>query len=69
MKDIVKQWKLEVYKINNFKCNRFLKKRKKADGLVSKSALVVLMNKLVRIIYSQCNNGCLFKLQFALYNF
>ena len=36
-------------------------KKKKADGLVSKSALVASMNKLVRIIYSLCKNGCLFK--------
>lgn len=36
-------------------------KKKKADGLASKSALVASMNKLVRIIYSLCKNGCLFK--------
>lgn len=28
MKDIVKLWKLEVYKRNNFKRNRFLQKEK-----------------------------------------
>lgn len=36
-------------------------KKKKADGLAPKSALVASMNKLVRIIYSLCKNGCLFK--------
>lgn len=36
-------------------------KKKKADGLASKSALVASMNKLVRIIYSLCKNGCLFE--------
>lgn len=36
-------------------------KKKKADGLASKSALVASMNKLVRIIYSLCKNSCLFK--------
>ena len=36
-------------------------KKKKADGLASKSALVASMNKLVRLIYSLCKNGCLFK--------
>ena len=36
-------------------------KKKKADGLASKSALVASMNKLIRIIYSLCKNGCLFK--------
>ena len=36
-------------------------KKKKADGLPAKSALVASMNKLVRIIYSLCKNGCLFK--------
>lgn len=35
--------------------------KEKADGLASKSALVASMNKLVRIIYSLCKNGCLFK--------
>lgn len=29
-------------------------KKKKADGLASKSALVASMNKLIRIIYSLC---------------
>ena len=36
-------------------------KKKKADGLASKSALVASMNKLIRIIYSLCKNGCLFE--------
>ena len=36
-------------------------KRKKADGLASRSALVASMNKLLRIIHSLCKNGCLFK--------
>lgn len=36
-------------------------KKKKADGLAPKSALVASMNKLVRIIYSLCKNGCLFE--------
>ena len=36
-------------------------KKKKADGLAARSALVASMNKLVRIIYSLCKNGCLFK--------
>ena len=36
-------------------------KKKKADGLSSKSALVASMNKLIRIIYSLCKNGCLFE--------
>ena len=36
-------------------------KKKKADGLVPKSALVASMNKLIRIIYSLCKNGCLFE--------
>lgn len=36
-------------------------KKKKADGLASRSALVASMNKLVRIIYSLCKNGSLFK--------
>ena len=35
--------------------------KKKADGLPPRSALVASMNKLVRIIYSLCKNGCLFK--------
>lgn len=35
--------------------------KKKADGLASRSALVASMNKLVRIIYSLCKDGCLFK--------
>ena len=36
-------------------------KRKKASGMKPKAALVASMNKLVRIIYSLCKNGCLFK--------
>lgn len=36
-------------------------KKKKADGLAPKSALVASMNKLIRIIYSLCKNGCLFE--------
>lgn len=36
-------------------------KKKKADGLASKSALVASMNKLIRIVYSLCKNGCLFE--------
>ena len=36
-------------------------KKKKADGLAPHSALVASMNKLTRIIYSLCKNGCLFK--------
>ena len=36
-------------------------KRKKADGLAPRSALVASMNKLLRIIHSLCKNGCLFK--------
>ncbi|MCR5705676.1 MAG: IS110 family transposase [Acholeplasmatales bacterium] len=36
-------------------------KRKKADGLAARSALVASMNKLLRIIHSLCKNGCLFK--------
>ncbi len=36
-------------------------KKKKADGLASHSAVVASMNKLTRIIYSLCKNGCLFK--------
>ena len=36
-------------------------KRKKADGLASRAALVASMNKLLRIIHSLCKNGCLFK--------
>ena len=36
-------------------------KKKKADGLAARSALVASMNKLVRIIHSLCKNGCLFK--------
>lgn len=36
-------------------------KKKKADGLASKSSLVASMNKLIRIIYSLCKNGCLFE--------
>ena len=36
-------------------------KRKKADGLPARSALVASMNKLLRIIHSLCKNGCLFK--------
>lgn len=36
-------------------------KKKRADGLASKSALVASMNKLIRIIYSLCKNGCLFE--------
>ena len=36
-------------------------KKKKADGLASKSALVASMNKLTRIIFSLCKNGCLFE--------
>lgn len=36
-------------------------KKKKADRLASKSALVASMNKLIRIIYSLCKNGCLFE--------
>ena len=36
-------------------------KKKKADGLAPYSALVASMNKLTRIIYSLCKNGCLFK--------
>ncbi len=36
-------------------------KKKKPDGLASKSALVASMNKLIRIIYSLCKNGCLFE--------
>ena len=35
--------------------------KKKADGLPPRSALVASMNKLVRIIYSLCKNGSLFK--------
>lgn len=35
--------------------------KEKADGLASKSALVASMNKLIRIIYSLCKNGCLFE--------
>ena len=36
-------------------------KKKKADGLASRSALVASMNKLLKIIHSLCKNGCLFK--------
>lgn len=36
-------------------------KKKKTDGLASKSTLVASMNKLVQIIYSLCRNGCLLK--------
>lgn len=36
-------------------------KKKKADGLAPKSALVASMNKLVKIIHSLCKNGCLFE--------
>ena len=36
-------------------------KKKKADGLAARSALVASMNKLLRIIHSLCKNGCLFK--------
>lgn len=35
--------------------------RKKASGLKPKAALVASMNKTLRIIYSLCKNGCLFK--------
>lgn len=36
-------------------------KKKKADGLAPRSALVASMNKLIRIIYSLCKSGSLFK--------
>ena len=36
-------------------------KKKKADGLAARSALVASMNKLLRIIHSLCKNGFLFK--------
>ena len=36
-------------------------KKKKADGLAPRSAFVASMNKLVRIIYSLCKSGSLFK--------
>lgn len=36
-------------------------KKKKASGMKPKAALVVSMNKTLRIIYSLCKNGCLFK--------
>ena len=41
-------------------------KKKKADGLASKSALVASMNKLVRIIYSLCKNGCLVQITISI---
>ena len=36
-------------------------KKKKADGLTPKTALVACMNKTLRIIYSLCKNGTYFK--------
>lgn len=36
-------------------------KKKKASGMKPKAALVASMNKTLRIIYSLCKNGCLFK--------
>lgn len=36
-------------------------KKKKADGLTPKTALVACMNKTIRIIYSLCKNGTYFK--------
>lgn len=36
-------------------------KKKKADGLPARSAMIASMNKLIRIIHSLCINGCLFK--------
>ena len=34
--------------------------KKIADGLCRKSARIACMNKLLRVIYSMCKNGCEF---------